>query len=287
MRTALLNQRRVVTAVAVLLLIAGLVPSSWAGRISDVPQQVVRAALTPLRHPLNALGDVLRPGRDVDVDLGDDESIKQQLIDARVDLERAKADLAAALDLIQKLTGIRNRFPRRGMDLLPATVTDGTIRHQRLALDKGQRDGVKPRMAVADGDNLIGRVSRVTASGADVRPIVAAGTRLAVLIAPARSNAAAPPVQATIDAAGDGRGFVGRVDANAAVKAGDWAFLDDREWPDVVDRFIIGVVVEVTKDERDPALRRRVRIETIPSLARLRVVVVVIPTVLHPTGEAP
>ena len=116
-------------------------------------------------------------------------------------------------------------------------------------------------------------------------PITSAGTRLAVSIRPPVAGGDAPAVPAPVYADDDGRTFFGQVDGSRTVRVGDLAHLDDDGWPKEVQRFVVGVVRDVQKDPTDPALSKRVRIETIRPFERIRRVVVVVPTDALPNDD--
>lgn len=272
----MLKQHRVVASVTLLLLVGSLLPTTWAQRISSLPYALVWSVLTPLRSPLHMLAISMRASADVDIDLGNAAQIEQQLIEIRVLLAQKDAELVEARRLIAILTEVRRQYPLRGVQLVPATVVDLSIRPQRLVIKLGRDHGVGLHMAVTDGGSLIGRISHVGATSADVWPIAAVGTRLAVRIDTPAMGSVARGVTAMLQAKGDGRSLIGRVDVGS-VKVGQWAYLDDPEWPRDVHLFVVGVVVEVVADESDPTLHSRVRVDPIRSFARLRAVQVVMP----------
>ena len=273
MKKPMFSQPRIVAVLAAVVFVTGLLPTRWARHVAATPHEVVMAVLTPLSSPLNALSGAVRSGRDreVKLDTGSD-------LETLVMLRQARAELVEARELLRELTEMRRERPLRGVGLKPAKVTDSAPANQRMTINVGRRDGVDVDMAVTDGGNLVGRISRVGAAAADVDPITAAGTRLAVRICPPGAGDGAPLVVAPVYADDDGRTFFGQVDGGGPVRVGDLAHLDDNGWPTEVQQFVVGVVRDVGKDPSDPALSSRVRIETIRPFERVRRVVVVVPT---------
>jgi len=277
MKQAMLSQPRVVAGLAALLFVTSLLPTRWVQRITAVPHDIVMAVLTPVSSPLNTMATTIRSGDNLQVLSGSDEKLQEKLLEMRALLDQTRAELSQTRKRLKKLTRVRQELSLGGVGLLPAHISDVAADNQRLTINVGRRDGVELKMAVTDGGNLIGRVSRVGASTADVRPIVAAGTRLAVSIRPSLGDTDARATVASLHADNDGRSFIGQVDGSDPVRAGDLAQLDDGGWPAEVQRFVVGVVREVSKDESDPALSKRIVIQTIKSFGRIRVVEVVMP----------
>jgi hypothetical protein len=282
----MLKQHRVVGSVTVLLFVGSVLPTNWAQTVSALPYALVWSVLTPLRSPLHMLAISLRSPADLDVNLGNARQIEDQLIEARVLLAQKDAELIEAKRVIAILTEVRRQYPLRGVQLVPATVVDLSVRPRRLAIKLGRGHGIGLQMAVTDGGNLIGRIGRVGPVSADVWPITATGTSLAVRIDVPSIGRAARGVAVMLQANGDGLSLNGRVDVGS-VKTGQWAYLDDPEWPRDVHLFVVGIVDEVAADESDPTLHSRVRIKPIRSFARLRAVQVVLPPEAQQADERP
>jgi len=286
MKKALLSQKRVVAALAVVLIVMSLLPAGFVRPISSTPHDVVMAILTPLIAPLNALAGAVRSSDDLAVKSGSDEQLQRELLAMHALLEQTRAELAQTREQLRKITLLRQQYPLSGVALMPAKVIEGAPRNESLSIDRGRRHGIDVGMAVTDGGNLVGKISRTGASRADVGPIVAQGTLLAVSIAPMGGSGFAPTV-ASIRADGDGRSFVGQVASRAPIEVGDLARLDDAGWPQKVQRFVVGVVVAVEKDQDDPALKNSIRIQTVRSFGRMRSVEVVMPPEALPEDYAP
>lgn len=286
MKKALLSQKRVIAALSVILFVTSLLPARFVQPVTSTPHDVVMAILTPLCAPLNALAGAIRSPADLTVMSGSDEQLQRELLAMHALLEQTRDELAETREQLRKITLMQSQHPLRGVALMPAKVIDGTPGNQRLTINQGTRDGVAVGMAVTDGGNLVGRISRTGAASADILPIVAAGTRLAVSIWP-MSDADVRPTVASIRADGDGCTFLGQVSDRAPVKVGDLAHLDDDGWPAEVQRFVVGMVVAVGKDQDDPALRNSIRIQTVRSFERMRSVEVVMPRDALPEDDGP
>ena len=286
MKKALLSQKRVIAALAVILVVTSLLPAQFVQPATSTPHDVVIAILTPLCAPLNALAGALRSPADLTVRQGSDEQLQRELLAMHALLKQTQNKLAETRKQLHKLTLLRRDHPLSGVPLIAARVIESAPDNQRLSIDQGKRDGVVVGMAVTDGGNLVGKISRAGTAIADVQPIVAVGTLLAVSIRPMSGSDVRPTV-ASIRAQGDGRTFAGQVAARAPVKAGDLVYLDDAGWPAMVQDFVVGMVVAVEKDKDDPALKNTVRIQTVHAFGRMRSVEVVMPPDVLPEDDRP
>ena len=286
MKKALLSQKRVIAALAAILFVTSLLPARFIQPVTSTPHDVVMAILTPLCAPLNALAGAIRSPADLTVMSGPDEQLQRELLAMRVLLKQTSNELAETRRQLHKLTLLRRDYPLSGVPLIPAKVIESSPGNQSLSINQGKRDGVAVGMPVTDGGNLVGKISRAGTAIADVQPIVAAGTRLAVSIRPMSGSSVRPTV-ASIRAQGDGRTFLGQVADRAPVRKGDLVHLDDAGWPAMVQDFVVGMVVAVEKDQDDPALKNSIRIQTVHAFGRMRTVEVVMPPDVLPEDDAP
>ena len=79
MKKALLSQTRVITALAVVLVVTSLLPAQFVQPVTSTPHDVVMAILTPLSAPLNALAGAVRSPNDLTIKPGSDEQLQREL----------------------------------------------------------------------------------------------------------------------------------------------------------------------------------------------------------------
>lgn len=271
------RSRRLLALVVVLLLIAVMLPSRWAQAISRGPREIVVVALRPA-DLLRDIGDNVRGQGPADIARPADRDLEELYDQALRINENLRARLDTAHQQIAQLSGIRQAFATEPMELVAAGVlTSGAVGDAApLVIDKGRRDGIGEGQAVTCGIHLIGRVTDASPHRATVRPITVPGTHLAVTIKPAAPDADRSPAPVLIKAI-EGARFVAEIDVSDGVTVGDLAHLYHRDWPDEAQGFVVGRVVEVVKDERNPLLRRIVTIEPYQKPAQVRDVVVLVP----------
>lgn len=273
-----LNQTRVFTGVVLLLLVGSLMPTAWARGLSVGPRTFVNTLLTPIQRPLASISTALRPREGLDVRLGSISDMERQVLETRVELAQLRANLAAANARIEQLADVRRQLGLRGVTLLTAVAEWSPSRQfQALTLNRGAGDGVVEGQVVADGLNLIGRITVAAPVMASVRPVTNPGTHLAVRIAPARGGDRFTLVQ--VQSLPDGRGFLARADVADPVQLGDLAHLQDVGWPPEAQGLIVGQVVAINHDEQDPILRRQIVIAPLREVSSIRHVVVFVPQI--------
>ncbi len=270
------TQRRLLALSVVLLVIGSLLPSQIAVGISARPHDLLIAVTAPASWLQLKLTDVRdRPGVGP-ASLGHTDDDYAQAL-------RQNANLRARLDeanrRIEKLSQIR-RLGLTGERLLETRVLgrSGQGGEQVLTIGAGTRDGVVRGQTVVDGVNLVGRVVSVTPSRATVRPGATLPAGLVVRVGPPKPQAERKAAQLLVKPSEDGDRFTTeRVSVSLQIQVGDWAQLDDRNWPAQAQGFVVGRVTRVVKDEEDPLQHRIVTVVPSRPLHALRDVTVLVP----------
>lgn len=274
MKRTFLNQRRILGAICLLLLVASVLPARWAGFLSHGPRTAVEMLVTPVSHPTRsiALKFIEQPQEEIDTI----DTLRQQ----RDEYHRLAYKLQLELDyqnrLNQQLAQISKMFDGfTKLTYVSASVVAGSSSFGQhvIRLNRGSNSGLSIGNVVTNGTNLVGRIVDVGPLGASVSLITSPQTSLQVRFAP-DSPQVPRKVEALINISKDGRRFVGEIDNNQPVEVGDNAFLADNKWPR--EGFIVGRVISVEESPADP-LRREVIIEPLVPLWSLAEVMIVVP----------
>jgi cell shape-determining protein MreC len=284
MRKSRLQPQQVLAATTVALGLAAMVPGSWARTLTDRPRYLLRAVLYPSEIALKSLADAVRRPADRSVDLGEGEQLRVNLEQALYYNEQLSQELAQARAKIAQLTGMREYLSLTGVRLMPASVASwsGDSLYPTLTINRGYKHGLRPGLVVADGFNLVGRLSSVGPVAATVRLVTAADTQLVVRVLPPVPGAPPRSVLTRAQAAQRRLEFWATTDEDDPVCEGDLAYLADEGWPAEARGLVVGQVARIEKHPDDPILRRRVVIRPIRSLTHLDRVTVIVPTDFEP-----
>jgi rod shape-determining protein MreC len=111
----------------------------------------------------------------------ENETLRQRVLDLEGDLQREQA-LVAEMRALEAALGLRARV---GIRTQAARVIAGspTPGSDRVTIDQGTRDGIRPDLAVIDGRGVIGRViGPVSATAATVQLLIGQSAAAAVVL---------------------------------------------------------------------------------------------------------
>ncbi len=287
MRTPTSNQ--LLAAVVLILLVMCVLPAQTAAKAALPLSNAVRFAVWPISAWLHRAGTAIRATPEpVGLAPSDSEALREELDKVWQYNRRLEQELQDARKTIQHLGHMRQMMPDTQTDLVVGRVigTNLATPSQTLTLDIGTNHGLRPGLAVVSGFNLVGQVTEAQPQKALVKPITSPDTLLNLRIVPA--SAGEPAREGFVSARAVAGGFTGTVGANDPIKLGDLAHLYDESWPPEARGFVVGQVVALDPLERDPLLRKKIKIEPLRSPTALDRVVVLLPTEADRTkGNAP
>jgi cell shape-determining protein MreC len=278
MKRPWLNQRRALAITAALLLVSSMLPARWANWLSHRPRALVHAVVVPITDPLHKLSTTVRSDPQIRLELGDQAQLEANYQSLLQYARQLEGELADAREQIAQLSQIRQHLGLGRTGSVPASVTGWPSATHSLILNRGRRHDLTEGLVVAEGFNLVGRLSHVSAVNATVRLVTAPGTHMLVRILPAEPGPAQRELRVQLQVEADGRSFFARTDVDAPVRAGDLAHLADPEnWPAEAQGLVVGRVESVDPDPRDPLLRRKVVVRPLRTMTNLTRVVVIVP----------
>ena len=273
-----ITPRRVLIALAVLLLIASQLPTRAATALSYLPHSFVSLVSKPAAM-LQRMSTTLRPPRAQSPDFAAGGDLAEQLAQAKVYIDNLEQEVIELRHVSESLAQIDALLDLGGIKLVGANVLgfNGDLKNPILTIGVGSNDGLRDGLAVVWGAGLVGKVVATSASTDDVQLITAAGTKLQVRITKPNTDAGSAPLRAFIEVADDGRSFVTEEFAvDDPVAVGDLVHLADDSWQFRARGFLVGVVTEVGESDR-PLLNSRVVIRPTLPLASLTRVAVLVP----------
>ena len=142
----------------------------------------------------------------------ENEALKRQLVDARVELQqqRALADRSRGLETLLELRD-RTTLQTVAAEIIGAAATPD---FRTLTIDKGSNDGLRPDMAVISSNGVVGRVVVPSARAAKVQLLIDRNAAAGALIERSRA-------QGVVLGAGDGGLLMEYVSEVADVVVGD------------------------------------------------------------------
>ena len=210
------------------------------------------AALTPFRavarFPEDAVGSVAAHFRDREDLLAERDALKAQI--RKMQVRANSLDFFAEQN--DELRGLLNlRRELRGEWIPAEVVADGRRAFAgRLSLDRGQRDGVLPGMAVVDEMGVVGQVVRVEAEASVVNLVTDGEQWLACRV---KRTGALTVVRGVGD--GGGELAVEFMNKDADLRIGDELIADGAAFP---SGYPVGEVVSVDRPAGDIHLNARV-----------------------------
>jgi len=271
-----ITPKRVLIALAVLLLIASQLPYNAATALSYIPHSFVSLISQPAAL-LHRMSTTLRPHRAQNPDFAAAGDLAEQLAQARVYIDNLEQEVIELRQVSQSLAQIDALLDLGGIKLVGANVLgfNGDPSNPILTIGVGSNDGLREGLAVVWGAGLVGKVVATSGNTADVQLITAAGTKLQVRVT--KPNADTAPLPAFIEVDKDRRSFVTEEFAvDDPVQNGDLVHLADDSWQFRARGFLVGVVTEVGESSR-PLLNSRVVIRPTQTLASLTRVAVLVP----------
>ena len=277
------RRRRAVLAVLVGLSIALLTAyfgESASGGLHAI-QRGFLEAMAPLQEGASR---ALKPARDLTGFVGDAFDAKSQNKSLKKDVERLRAQLAAAqtgerdAEQLRSLVGF-NRSPTfpASYDHVAARVIgrSPTVWYSTITIDKGSDQGVKVDQPVVNGDGLVGRVSDVSGDAARVTLITDHTSGVSAQVVPQGANGLVKatvgnPSDLILDFVQKGRS----INRGATVITSGWrASRVESLFPRGIP---IGTVTRVDTQERE--LYQRVHLKPFADLRRLDIVEVLAST---------
>ncbi len=274
-----ITPKRLLIAIAFLLLIISQLPAGAATTVSVIPRSIVAFLVSPPSVMLRRLSNTLRPPRKDQPDFADSD-LAEQLAQQKVYADNLEQEVLLLRREIQSLVQTKRFVDLGDISLVPASVTmfNGSLTNPIITLDRGEKDGLREGLAVVWGSALVGEVTEVWAHNADVRLITAAGTKLQVRIAKPTADGATAPLPAVIELSDDGRSFFTDAFAlDAPVEKGDLVHLADDRWQFRARGFIVGQVVSADKHEDRPLLLKHVVVRPMLPLTSLTRATVLVP----------
>lgn len=162
---------------------------------SGVPvlQAVLFGALAEVQRATSGVVDAVRRGWDGYVQLGgaqaDNERLRQEMADLRVQLQLARAEAGRTADL-RRLLDLRDRtnLPTRAAEIVG---TSATTDFKTVTIDRGTDDGVRTDMAVVAPAGAVGRVVMPTRRAAKVQLLIDRSAAVAVVTERSRAQGVA------------------------------------------------------------------------------------------------
>jgi len=268
---------------ALSFLSAFFLPQTYSDRVRNI-----QGLFIPVARPAAALGSVIR-GRLFPAPSSDDH---RREADVRAENDALKVELAnlqAQVEALQHKSGERESVGLVGQYSVPITVVgpDAGTR-QSLSLEVTPRQTLRRGMAVVYPGGFVGQVDRVGAGGAQVRLLTDLGFKVLGFfrrdVPESQSSAEMkhlPTRIPLIQGAGRGMMVVKNLElkeAKSVLKEGDWAVLDDSDYPLVLTGTRLGRIVSI-KARTDAPQWAEIRLEPMRNLLELKEVMVVIKTI--------
>ena len=253
---------------ALSFLSAFIIPQKYSDRVRNI-----QGLFAPVSRPAAAIGSWFRGRTASPNDPRPDADIR-----AENDILKVKiASLEAQLEAINRKSDERESVGPVGKYsvAVPVVGADSGTR-QSLSIEATSRSPVREGMPVVYPGGFVGRVTRVGAGGAQVRLVTDLGFKVLGYFRrdqPLRTRT--PPL---IQGAGKGMMVVRNLDLKEArelLHEGDWAMLDDGDFPQVVTGERLGRIVSI-KPRSDAPLMAEIRLEPMRNLLELREVMVVV-----------
>ncbi|MEX0654560.1 MAG: rod shape-determining protein MreC [Phycisphaeraceae bacterium] len=276
MRRSLVTPRRGLVLVALLLLLASVLPGRAVSWLGNPARNLVAAALIPVELPLKRLSDTVRRPEPIEVAV-DDEYHPGQAVARLRQLELTIEALRRENHALHQIKAVLGDRPDVGRVTARVSATSGDRVNPTLRINHGSRAGIARRQAVVAGFALVGEVEHAGPVHADVRLITAAETLLSVRIIPPTSAEPLRQYQASMVVNADRQSFTIKADHDEPIEVDDWAHLADDRWPREAQGFVVARVVDVRRDPDDPLRLKLATLEPIVPLLSLHQVTVLVP----------
>lgn len=241
-------------AVLLLLCVAMLTlyfRESDSGFVHGTQSDVLRV-VAPLQ---NGTARVTKPFRDAWNWTGDLFSAKSENAKLQKELEQLRAGLAKELATQSENAQLRSMVDLQGRDIFPKGVTlvparviarSTTAWYSTVTIDVGSSSGLSVYDAVVNGDGLVGRVTKLTPSAAQVTLITDQQSFVDAMIEPGTDKGSAQGIVAG-SVAGDVT--LQYVDKNERVKVGQYVVTSGRQGSVFVRGIPVGQIESVGSQE--------------------------------------
>jgi rod shape-determining protein MreC len=165
------KRRRVAIVVMFVAIFVFLsLPMSVSRSVKEVVTGFFSPVLSVCRSITDKLGDIW------EVTFHGDNIVRENLRNER-ELLKLRLELAQAREKVEQMKSLHGQLRRaagRGFEVIPARVNgrDPDSWYQTLLIDRGRRDGLRRGMAVAHGENFVGRVIEVGGRWSRVRLVL-------------------------------------------------------------------------------------------------------------------
>lgn len=176
--------------------------------------------------------------------------------------------------VVEVLSGLRNRFPLEGANLVCADVITTSIgaEHSKLIINRGENDGLAKDQFVLSDNSIVGTISDVSPRTARVRLFTDPDSKIAVKIGTVKT-------ERLIHGNGNDSAKVKLLARKYKIRAGDKVMV--RQKPGFLDApIIIGVVAKCRTDDVNPSLWD-VTVKPVCDIEKLQRVSVII---MNPSG---
>jgi rod shape-determining protein MreC len=272
-------RRRIVVAVLLLLCVAMLTlyfRESDSGFVHGTQSDVLRV-VAPLQ---NGTARVTKPFRDAWNWTGDLFSAKSENAKLQKELEQLRAGLAKELATQSENAQLRSMVDLQGRDIFPKGVTlvparviarSTTAWYSTVTIDVGSSSGLSVYDAVVNGDGLVGRVTKLTPSAAQVTLITDQQSFVDAMIEPGTDKGSAQGIVAG-SVAGDVT--LQYVDKNERVKVGQYVVTSGRQGSVFVRGIPVGQIESV--GSQDVELYQSISLRPFVDFRKLDLVQVVV-----------
>jgi cell shape-determining protein MreC len=254
-----LRFNHVFLALMALALVSALGFTRWR---SDTLRASAQAVF--VTQPVRALGSAVRarfersPKADTESPPGVTRTYRE-IVEENSALRVATAHLAAQLEQLREVNAERTALGSLRHLCRPMRVTGTDASLRRSLLVQGRLDGLRPGMAVIHASGLVGKLERVGWSGgAQVQLITDRGFRATIRFL--RLEEGQPRMIGSLSGLveGDGRDAMlvrnlsMRETSEARLAPGDLVVLSDREYPQPLQGYRVGVVASVAESRTYP-----------------------------------
>ncbi|MAY75146.1 MAG: hypothetical protein CMJ31_10590 [Phycisphaerae bacterium] len=281
--------KAILPATILALIVLAVLPASYL-RWTTGLSQLVRAAVTPISHPLIIVSRWLSPadqGRESDRI----ETLEAEARTYELRWRQGEQEIKELRQLVEELQSGRALPQKIPIDYVAAPVigTASDVASGALIVRRGERDGVTEQSTVATtaGTQLVGRVVKVDARTCVVLPITdrAAGTDVRAEIVVDNAAAKSQIINCILfpdDTDGRLGGLATVLNPTASdpdpptPRPGMTVRLSDPGWPTSSQQLVLGVIEEIRPDEANP-LRPWIVVAPTVELRRLGQVILLIP----------
>jgi rod shape-determining protein MreC len=227
-------------------------------RIIQWPVHVVRSFRSSARADLTGdIGARIRPEPD------------DRYINLRNHLANTLASLKQEHEKVERLSGLRDRLPWKGVNFVMADVVFSSYGPQhQLIINRGSDDGLAAGQFVMSDQGIVGTISDLCADAARVRLITDPGSKMAVKIADLN-------VSAVLRGNGDGTLKIPMLPFKYKVKANDIVYAQKK--PGFLNAPVVAGVVSSCRANRENPLLWDIEVRPACDLKTLHQVSVIVP----------